>query len=211
MSQKISIGKQLISSSPKLSELSPEAFAAFLARLSSDPERAGEAYEELRQMVVKFLECRGVAFADELADEVFNRVMRRVANGEVIENLPGYCFSVARFVVMERAHAPEHRRVAMDDLPPLVAPEAEAEDEDARLACLQSCLQSLPPDSRALIVEYYQDTKRAKIDVRQGIAARLGITRNALSNRMLRLRTQLETCITRCVKKKAARIQKNKH
>jgi len=191
-------------------ELSPEAFAAFLAQLSPDPERAGEAYEDLRQMMVKFLECRGVAFADEWADEVFNRVMRRVVEGEMIENMPGYCFSVARFVVMERARAPENRRVEMENLPPLAAPEPE-DDEDARLDCLQSCLQTLPADSRALIVEYYQATTRTKIDVRQAIAARLGISRNALSNRMVRLRHQLETCITRCVKKKAARIERTKH
>lgn len=201
---------KIVSVPPKLHELSPEAFAAFLARLSPDPERAGEAYEELRQMTVKFLECRGVAFADELADEVFNRVARRVADGEVIENLPGYCFSVARFVLLEYSRSPERRRVEMDDLPPLAAPEHEKE-EDAQAACLQSCLQALPADSRALIVEYYQDTTRAKIDVRQSIATRLGITRNALSNRMVRLRTQLETCINRCVKKNAARIQKNEH
>lgn len=192
------------------SDLSPEAFATFLARLSPEPERAGAAYEELRQMTVKFLECRGVAFAEEVADEVFNRVARRVADGEVIENLPGYCFSVARFVLLEYSRSPEQRRVELDELPPLAAPER-ADDEDARLACLRSCLQLLPADSRALLIEYYQDTKRAKIDVRQAIATRLGITRNALSNRMVRLRTQLENCINRCVKKNAAQIQKNEH
>jgi RNA polymerase sigma factor (sigma-70 family) len=192
----------MVSTPHKLPELSPAAFAAFLARLAPDRDRAGEQYEELRQMLVKFFECRGVAFADDLVDEVFNRVMRRVADGEVIENMPGYCFSIARFILMEHARSPERRRVEMDDLPPLAAPEAE--DEDARLVCLQSCLQTLPHDSRALLLEYYQDTKRAKIDVRQAMAERLGITRNALSNRMVRLRTQLEQCITRCVKKSAA-------
>lgn len=184
--------------------LDPKAFAAFLARLSPNPDRAGEAYEEQRRILVKFFECRGVVMAEDLADEVFNRVARRLAEGEVIENLPGYCFSIARFIVMEHFRAPEQRRVAWDDVPPLAAPQAEDAGEDARQMCLQSCLQSLPPDSRALIVEYYQDAKRTRIDVRQTMAERLGISRNALSNRMLRLRTQLEQCITRCVKKNAA-------
>jgi DNA-directed RNA polymerase specialized sigma24 family protein len=192
---------------PPKSALAPETFAAFLARLSPDPERAGEAYEEQRQMLVKFFECRGVAFGEELADEVFNRVARRLAEGEVIENLPGYCFSAARFVLMEQARAPEQRRIAFDELPPLAAPEAA--EEDARLVCLRSCLQALSPESRAWIVEYYQDTGRAKIDVRQAMSERLGISRNALSNRMVRLRTQLEQCITRCVKNNATQIQKD--
>ena len=198
----------MVSASHQLQSLSPEAFAAFLARLAPDPERAGEAYEDQRRMLVKFFECRGVVMAEELVDEVFNRVARRLAEGEVIENLPGYCFSIARFVLMEHFRAPEQRRVAWDEVPPLAAPKEPDAGEDARLMCLQSCLQSTPLDSRALIVEYYQDTKRAKIDVRQTMAERLGISRNALSNRMLRLRTQLEQCITRCVKKKAAQNRK---
>lgn len=189
--------------------LEPEAFAAFLTRLAPDPERAGAEYEELRQMLVKFFECRGVAWAEELSDEVFNRVARRLAEGEAIENLPDYCFSTARFVLLEQTRSPERRRVEFDTLPPLIAPELEDAEEDARLACLRSCLQSLPTDSRALILEYYQDTKRAKIDVRQTIAARLGITRNALANRMVRLRSQLEQCILRCVKNTPTRIRKN--
>lgn len=205
-------GRMKIVSSPTTkAELSPAAFACLLARLSSDPERAGTAYEEQRQMLVKYFECRGVAFAEEWADEVVNRVARRLAEGEVIENLPGYCFSTARFVLLEQSRAPEQRRVEWDKLPPMVAPEPpdpKTQDEDARLACLRSCMQSLPPAERALILEYYQDTKRARIDVRQAMADRLGITRNALSNRMVRLRSQLERCITRCVKK-SARIQKN--
>jgi RNA polymerase sigma factor (sigma-70 family) len=194
----------MVSLPPKASELAPETFAALLARLSPDPERAGEAYEEQRQMLVKFFECRGMTLAEDLADEVFNRVARRLAEGEVIEKLPGYCFSIARFILMEQLRSPEQRRVAFDEAPPLVAPERADEDEDVRLVCLRSCLQSLSQENRALILEYYQDTRRAKIDVRQTIAERLGISRNALSNRMVRLRTQLEQCITRCVKKSAA-------
>ncbi|HEX4950426.1 MAG TPA: sigma-70 family RNA polymerase sigma factor [Blastocatellia bacterium] len=199
----------MISSPSNLSDLSPETFAAFLARLASDPAQAGAAYEEQRQMLVKFFECRGVVSADDLADEVFNRVARRLSEGEVIENLPGYCFGIARFVLLEHLRSPEQQRIALDDAPPLIAPEREDEDDDVRLACLQTCLQSLPPDNRALILEYYQDNKRARIDVRQAIADRWGITRNALSNRMVRLRTQLEQCITRCVKKNAAQIRKH--
>ena len=193
--------------SAKQTGLEPQAFAAFLARLAPDHERAGEAYEEQRQMLVKFFECRGVVFADELADEVFNRVARRLAEGEAIENLPGYCFSVARFILLEHSRSPEQRRMNWEDLPPLAAPEDE--EENARLACLRSWLQALPADSRVLLIEYYQDAKRAKIDVRQTMATRLGITRNALTNRMVRLRAQLEQCITRCVKTNAARIRKS--
>ena len=144
-----------------------------------------------------------MVFADDLADEVFNRVIRRLAEGEAIENLPGYCFSVARFILLEQARAPENKRVAWKEMPPLTAALVEAE-EDERLECLEKCLQSLPREQRDLLLEYYQDDRRAKIAGRLGIAERLGLTRNALANRIVRLRHQLEACVTRCVKKNAA-------
>ena len=181
--------------------ISPEAFARFMTRLSPDAERAGEEYEELRQMLVKYFECRGIAFADELADEAINRVIRQIGDGEEIQNLRGYCFSIARFVLKERSRSPENRQVDLAEMPSLAAPETKEDDEDARLECLQSCLNSLPVESRNLIIEYYQDERRVKIDGRQAIADRLGIRRNALTRRMVRLRTQLERCITRCVRK----------
>ena len=139
----------LVSTPKHKQEISPEAFVRFLARLSPDPERTGEGYEELRQMMVKFFECRRVAWAEDLTDEVFNRVIGRVADGEMIENLPGYCFSIARFVLLEHSRAPEQRHVAFNELPPLAAPEREDDEEDVRLACLRSCLQSCTAENRA--------------------------------------------------------------
>ena len=199
----------MICTPPKTLDFSADAFAKLLARLAPDPTQAGELYEEQRRMLVKFFECRSVAFAEDLADVVLNRVARRLEEGEKVENLPGYCFSVARFVLLEHLRSPEQRRVELDDLPPLVAPEREPEDEDARLTCLRRCLQNVSDENRALLFAYYGDETRARIDVRQSMANRLGITRNALSNRMVRLRTQLEQCITRCVKKNAAQNRKS--
>ena len=80
----------VVSPLKKSQEISPAVFAQFLALLAPEPEQAGEVYEELRQMLTKFFECRGVAFADDLTDEVFNRVMRRVSEGEALANIPGY-------------------------------------------------------------------------------------------------------------------------
>lgn len=192
----------VVSPLKKSQEISPAVFAQFLALLAPEPEQAGEVYEELRQMLTKFFECRSVAFADDLTDEVFNRVMRRVSEGEVLTNIPGYCFSVARFIILEQARAPENKRVDFEALPPLAAPDnRNNETDDLRLACLRSCLSALTEENHALIVEYYQDIKRTKIDVRQQMTLRLGVSRNALTNRMLRLRTKLEKCMTRCVKK----------
>jgi hypothetical protein len=57
-------------------DLTPEAFAKFLAKLAPEPEIAGVRYEELRRQLIKFFEWRGSFIADQLADETLNRVVR---------------------------------------------------------------------------------------------------------------------------------------
>ena len=76
------------------------------------------------------------------------------------------------------------------------------EDDEAerRRECLERCLHKLPAESRALLLEYYRDERRAKIDLRQALAERLGLRRNALTKRVVRLREKLEACITACMK-----------
>ncbi|MFN7949955.1 MAG: hypothetical protein U0Z53_31700 [Blastocatellia bacterium] len=199
----------MIRSASVTTGLSPEAFSSFRRRLAPEAERAGEEYEELRQMLVKFFECRGAVFADELADETLSRVIRRIGEGEAVEHLNAYCFGVARLLLLESLRSPEHGQTGLDALPPLAAPEPEVENDDARLECLRQCLDARPAESRELIVEYYRDERRTKIDVRQRLADRLGIRRNALTRRMVRLRAQLERCITRCVRKNSGTNLKN--
>jgi DNA-directed RNA polymerase specialized sigma24 family protein len=76
-----------------------------------------------------------------------------------------------------------------------------AEKED-RLTCLDDCLNALQSDNRDLIMEYYLDEARGRIDRRKDLAARLGLRRDALANRAQRLRDKLEQCVTRCLRKK---------
>ena len=67
-------------------EPTEEGFAKFLACLDPDPARAGEKYEALREALVKFLDWRGAHFPEELVDETFNRVTRKLEEGETIRD-----------------------------------------------------------------------------------------------------------------------------
>src|SRR5262249_53512016 len=64
--------------------------------------------------------------------------------------------------------------------------------------CLTRCMQSLDSDHRELIVGYYTGEQRVKINNRRAMAARLGITMNALSIRACRIRDKLEGCVRKC-------------
>jgi DNA-directed RNA polymerase specialized sigma24 family protein len=67
--------------------------------------------------------------------------------------------------------------------------------EEQRLECLERCVQELKPPQRELIVEYYADTGRRKIERRRALARRLGISMNALAIRACRIREGLMACV----------------
>jgi DNA-directed RNA polymerase specialized sigma24 family protein len=180
-------------------ELTGEAFAKLLAGLAPNPEQAGEKYEELRLRLIKLFDWRGAQFPEDCADETLNRVARKLAQGETIQDIPTYCQGVARLVLLEKFKHPERQRADLEEIAPLAAPEPEETDE--RQACFEHCLRELPLESRQLIMQYYQDEKRAKINNRAHLAERLGIPLNALRSRAQRIRDRLEQCLERCLKK----------
>lgn len=186
--------------------LTADTFARLLRRLDSDQDVAGEQYEELRRKLIRFFEWRSAPFPEDHADEVFNRLAKRLAENVAVQNVATYCYEIARLVLLETLKSNDSRRASLEDIsvPVIPQPSDEATQREARLQCLDDCLGALPPDGRELIVEYYQDDKRDRIERRKGLAARLGLQREALANRAQRLRDKLERCVTRCVAKKSA-------
>src|SRR5262245_39087778 len=67
-------------------------------------------------------------------------------------------------VLLEKLKAPESRRADFEGLPPaaLVAPDPKEEDE--KQDCFELCLKELPVESLQLILQYYSDEKREKIN-----------------------------------------------
>ena len=182
--------------------LTKRAFDKLLSCLAPDPELAGERYEELRRMLVKIFEWRGAHFPEDCADETLNRVARRIDEGVEIKDIGGYCYGVARLVLLETSKAPDSRRVALDNLT-MTAPAVENREEQVELHCFEECLRQLPADSREVIIQYYSEEKRAKIDHRRQLAETMGIPLNALRSRAQRTRDKLEQCIIACLKTKS--------
>jgi len=177
------------------------AFDKLLNAFSPDREEAGEQYERARVKLVRFFEWHSVGPADELADETFNRVARRIDEGQRIDNLLGYMHGVAKVLLKEviRKHPP----ISLDDAPEVQQRTApEPVKPDARQECFDRCMEELSREKRDLIDEYYQQELRFKIIRRQKLAERLGIAQNALRIRTHRIRMKLETCITKCLESK---------
>lgn len=183
--------------------LTVEAFTKLLAFLDTDAEQAGEKYEATRRMLIKFFDWRGSFLSEELTDETLNRVTRKIDEGDEIRDFLNYCYGVARLVFLESLKRPDRKREPLEDLEPvLAAREEKLEDGDQQYECFEDCLATLPPESRELIMQYYQDEKRDKIDHRKELAERLGIPLNALRSRTQRVRDRLEKCVSQCIEKK---------
>jgi DNA-directed RNA polymerase specialized sigma24 family protein len=181
--------------------LTPDAFEKLLDALSKDREEAGVQYELVRRKLVRFFEWRDIEPPDYYADETMNRVARRIAEAQVIENIHSYFYGVARMVYMEALKEKAQGTVPLDEAPQtLQQKHPEPNEPEPRVLCFDQCLDSLPAENRRLIVGYYQEERRAKIELRQELADSLQIPLNALRIRAHRIRVRLEQCITQCLK-----------
>jgi DNA-directed RNA polymerase specialized sigma24 family protein len=185
--------------------LTSAAFDALLKWLDEGINSDGLRYLEIRRRLVAYFDRKNCQAPDELADETFNRVARRLEEEGTIETeTPAkYCYIVARFVFMEYLRAQDKDEALRQTV--LHQPHDTHEDQDRRkirermLDCLDRCIGSLDSAQRELILKYYFGKEKVKIENRRALAAELGITVNALSIRACRIRDKLEGCVKQCV------------
>lgn len=184
-------------------DLTPETFNRLLGWLNPDPEEAGRKYEEIRGRLIKIFTCRGCVTPEEMADETMTRVAGRVLEiaGGYVGEPALYFYGVARRVYLESLR---ERWVAVpfDSGQVAVRSEKLGEKDEAEreYACLEQCMEKLPPRQRELILEYYQEEKRAKIEHRRELSEKLGIALNALRIQVHRIRMALQACVAECLK-----------
>jgi DNA-directed RNA polymerase specialized sigma24 family protein len=192
--------------------LNPRAFRQFLDWLDEGVDSGGERYLEMRRRLARYFDRRNCHSPDDLADETLNRVARKLEeNGEITGVSPAhYCYIVAKFVFLEFGRRVERHQTSLDNVQgsgqmPVILEVPSRLDEDGAAKeklfdCLERCLGKLQQDDRELILEYYRGELRAKIERRSELAARLGLTMNALSIRACRIRSKLELCVSTCAK-----------
>jgi DNA-directed RNA polymerase specialized sigma24 family protein len=189
--------------------LTPRAFSRLLAWLDDGIDSEGETYLEMRRRLALYFDRRDRLSVDDLADETLNRIARTLDKDGAIAITPParYCYVVAKFVLLEDIRH-DHVHVPIDETGRgdaaarpgirLAEPDEDLAARERRLECLDRCLQELKAEQRELVVEYYRDAGRQKIDRRRDMAMRLGISMNALSIRACRIRNTLESCVEAC-------------
>src|SRR5450432_3873967 len=94
-----------------------EGFDLLLAQLDPDRNLAGQKYESLRRKLSKFFQWWGSQDPDELADEAFDRVAKKLAQGEPIRDLGAYIMGVARLIFKEHVKSQIKLRAAVEQIP----------------------------------------------------------------------------------------------
>lgn len=185
-------------------ELTPEALASLLGFLGPDEEVAARAYERIRTRLVQIFEWRGCARPEELTDETFDRVTRKLVGGlevEAEDPLRYFC-GVAYRVFKEVLREEQKERAALAEVRHLPPPAGADPEAESRMGCLDLCLDRIEPPQRDLILRYHTGDGRERIDNRQALAEELEVPLNALRIRAHRLRAKLEACVRDCVKVK---------
>lgn len=175
--------------------LTQAAFDTLLTWLDADRDQAGKKYEDIRRRLIKIFTCRGRPDAEELADETINRVTLKAPDitREYVGDPALYFYGVAQKVFLESLRKRPHAV----RLPP--PPASKSEEMEQEHECLERCMERLTASNRELVLEYYQNDKRAKIDRRKKLAERLGIAQNALRIRAHRIRLTLQQCVLGCL------------
>ncbi len=190
-----------------LKTLSKIDFEQFLKTLDADRGKAAEKYIALRERLERFFEWRDCENPLELTDIVFDRITKKVIEGEKIENTEAFCVSIAKFVLMENrrevlrnSELNENSREISFETEQNVADDKN-ELQSERLKCLDECLSKIPFEKQKLLINYFDTDEKTLISSRKNLAENLGINLNSLRIRISRLKSKLEKCTKKCCDK----------
>ncbi|MFZ1700202.1 MAG: hypothetical protein WBO10_10105 [Pyrinomonadaceae bacterium] len=180
-----------------------KGFSSFLKTLDGDDQTAAEKYLVLREKLERFFEWRGCENVEGLTDIVFDRTIKKIIDGEVIENADAYCGSVAKFVLLEnRREIMRHEEFDENSRETNSAgiehASVEEDEKDKRFECLDRCLAEFPVDNRELLIRYFDTDEKTMIRSRKRLADELGTNLNSLRIRVSRLKSKLGRCTKDC-------------
>jgi DNA-directed RNA polymerase specialized sigma24 family protein len=163
-------------------------------QLFGDNKKA-EDYLRLWRSLVTFFRVNpwggGVLSEEELATEVLDRVVHKVAAGVEIENVTAYALGVAQFVRLEELK----RRSKFLPLSTVAASWVQQfYDEDSfevEDICREHCLAALHSKDRETLTRYSLSDKPGK----EKLAAELGISQKTLRVKVHRLRQNLRSMV----------------
>jgi DNA-directed RNA polymerase specialized sigma24 family protein len=178
-----------------------ETLKQLLDLLDPDEQQAAVEYRKLHERLTRFFEWNHVEDPMALADETIDRLGKRATEAEIkggVRDVSAFALGVARHILQEEARRQlksaeisRHWKVHKSN----ASSEAE-EMEDA----LQYCLAKMQSDRRKLLEAYYVYSGNEKAKMHQKLAQEHGLSINALRNRAMRARQELEASMRKYLK-----------
>lgn len=177
-------------------QLTQEGLDSLLAAFHEEREEAARRYDRLRLRLTFFFIRRQFVDAESLADEVLDRMARRIGAGERVESPESYAYGVARFVAHEQERRNLRESAANREYVRNISPDADTlVDERILQNAMEDCLGRLSAADQELLLRYYTSRGREKIEQRRELALRLHLTQDALRKHTFLLRRKIEGCV----------------
>ena len=185
-------------------ELPKAAWDTLLGALDSeDRERAGQAYLELQDRLIRFFEWRQAAMPEELAFETLRRLALKLHDGvELTSSVKAFALGFARRVLQEHWRKPVEAELSPGDVDKdqdaALAQDADIEAKERLARCLDLCAEG-DPDGYDLLLRFHQFDGRDRINQRKKLAEDLGKSVNALRIEACRRRKELRRRLDQCL------------
>jgi len=173
-----------------------ENFEELLRWLDPDRDEAGRKYQHIRERLIKIFTWRHCTNIEELADEVIDRVAKKVReiSKEYSGDVTRYFYGVAQHVAQENMRD-QAKFLELQEAKKISVPDDPENDDSIADDSLSYCLEQLNERDRELILAYYRYDQPLKKACHRRLADELGITMNALWIRVSRIRSLLERCL----------------
>ena len=177
--------------------LDKSGLESLLNAFDPDREQASQEYEALRERLIRFFEWNHTDAPEELADEALDRLAHRMSSneGEILDPAK-FAVGIARLLLKEHWRETCRKEEAIAAMAQCNREAARREQErvhqEERVAMLEQCLEAIAEPSRILIQRYFSAESRTQIQHRQKLAEEYGISANALRNRVMRIRMEVE-------------------
>jgi len=171
-----------------------ESLQALLSALHTSEREAAEEYSLLHKRLVRLFTLNRVSDPQALADEAMDRLAQRIAQEHAaIQSPAAFLSGIARHLLQEEGRRQVRERETAHEW----ASQTPVHDErnEELLSAIEAGLSRMKPDQRDLLRRYYSATGKEKIEHHRQLAEERGLTLNALRNRLMRARRELDRCM----------------
>jgi len=168
-----------------------------MSALDADESLAAERYRRLYERLVLFFMRYRFFYPEDLADQVVNRLARKIGDGFPIANIEAFALGVARMVAREeqaRRFREQHCYLELERNGLTLentSIEREITEREVEWQERERALTALPATTRSMLQRYHDGRGLARIRARQKLAEEMDISIGTLRKRIFDMQTML--------------------